>query len=166
MSGNGPELTSLTVDVVAAYVANNVIGTDKLADFIGSVHAALSKAATGALEPQKVELIPAVPVKKSVTSDYIVCLEDGKQFKSLKRHLKSCYDLTPEEYREKWGLPQDYPMVAPGYASKRSELAKNMGLGQRKSEAPSQRASAASSTAAPAEKAAKIGSKRGRKAAA
>ena len=167
MSGNGPELTSLTVDVVAAYVANNVIGTDKLADFIGSVHAALSKSAAGALEPEKVELIPAVPVKKSVTSDYIVCLEDGKQFKSLKRHLKSCYDLTPEEYREKWGLPQDYPMVAPGYASKRSELAKNMGLGQRKSvEVPSQKTSATASAAAPAEKAVKTSSKRGRKAAA
>jgi predicted transcriptional regulator len=101
MSGNERELTSLTAEIVAAYVSNNVIGADKLADFIGSVYAALSKASAGVPELQKVELIPAVPVKKSVTQDFIICLEDGKKFKSLKRHLKSCCDLSPEEYRKK-----------------------------------------------------------------
>ena len=117
--------------MVRAYVSNNVIGADKLADFISSVHAALSKVATGVPEPQKVELIPAVPVKKSVTQDFIICLEDGEKFKSLKRHLRSCYDLSPEEYRKKWSLPRDYPMVAPSYSAARSDLAKNMGLGRR-----------------------------------
>ncbi|MBT3071555.1 MucR family transcriptional regulator [Rhodomicrobium sp. Az07] len=130
-NSNEIELTSFTADVVAAYVANNVISADKLADFIGSVYAALSKAATQTAEPAKPELTPAVPIKKSVTQDHIICLEDGKKFKSLKRHLKTHYDLSPEEYREKWGLPHDYPMVAPAYAQARSNLAKSMGLGQR-----------------------------------
>ncbi len=147
MSGNDQELTSLTADVVAAYVAHNVISADKLSDFIGSVYAALNKASTGAVEPEKIELTPAVSVKKSVTHEYIICLEDGKKFKSLKRHLKSCYDLSPEEYREKWGLPRDYPMVAPAYAAARSDLAKSMGLGQRSAaKAPKRSASAAAAS--------------------
>jgi predicted transcriptional regulator len=131
VDSNEIELTSFTADVVAAYVANNVISADKLPDFIVSVYGALSKAATQSVEPAKPELTPAVPVKKSVTQDFIICLEDGKKFKSLKRHLKTHYDLSPEDYREKWGLPHDYPMVAPAYAAARSNLAKSMGLGQR-----------------------------------
>src|ERR1700720_1047699 len=132
MSGNELALTSLTSDIVAAYVANNVISGDKLPDFIGSVYAALRKASVQGAEPPKVELTPAVPVKKSVTQDYIICLEDGKKFKSLKRHLRTHYDLSPEEYREKWSLPADYPMAAPHYAAPRSALAKKMGLGQQR----------------------------------
>jgi predicted transcriptional regulator len=92
----------------------------------------LNKAAVQGVEPAKVELNPAVPVKKSVTAEYIICLEDGKKFKSLKRHLRTHYDLSPEQYREKWGLAHDYPMVAPTYAAARSQLAKTMGLGQRR----------------------------------
>jgi predicted transcriptional regulator len=164
MSSSELELTSLTADIVAAYVANNVIGGDKLPDFIGSVYAALRNASMQDIEPPKVELTPAVPVKKSVTQDYIICLEDGKKFKSLKRHLSTHYGLSPEEYRAKWGLPRDYPMVAPAYAAARSDLAKSMGLGQRsKSGANGQPGPAASS--APAAKATKGGAKRARKAA-
>ena len=125
------DLTSLTADIVSAYVANNAIGSDKLPEVIGSVYGALSRASLQAVEPEKVELKPAVAIKKSVTPEYIICLEDGKQFKSLKRHLQTHYDLSPEDYREKWGLPRDYPMVAPSYAAARSDLAKNMGLGRR-----------------------------------
>jgi predicted transcriptional regulator len=155
MSGSELEIASLTADIVAAYVANNVISGDKLPEFIGSVHAALKSASVQGVEPPKVDLTPAVPVKKSVTQDYIICLEDGKKFKSLKRHLNTHYGLTPEQYREKWGLPRDYPMVAPAYAAARSDLAKNMGLGRR------------GDTDKPAakEKAAKSVSKRARKAA-
>jgi predicted transcriptional regulator len=121
----------------------------------------LHKASVQGVEPPKVELIPAVPVKKSVTPDYIICLEDGKKFKSLKRHLRTHFDLSPEAYREKWGLARDYPMVAPAYAVVRSHLAKNSGLGLgRKTKAPRRPAPAPSS--APAVKAAKTGTKRGR----
>ena len=125
------DLTGLTADIVSAYVANNAIGGDKLPDLIGSVYGALSSASLQAVEPEKVELKPAVAIKKSVTPDYIICLEDGQKFKSLKRHLRSDYSMSPEEYREKWGLPHDYPMVAPSYAAARSDMAKNMGLGRR-----------------------------------
>ncbi|MEJ8571332.1 MucR family transcriptional regulator [Microbaculum marinum] len=126
------ELIDLAADIVSAYVSNNTVPTSDLAALIGDVHQALVKAATGAMEPVKEELKPAVPVRRSVTPDYIVCLEDGKKFKSLKRHLRTHYDLSPEEYREKWGLAPDYPMVAPNYAAARSALAKKMGLGQRR----------------------------------
>ncbi len=125
------DLTELTADIVSAYVAHNALTGDKLPDLIGSVYGALSKASVQAIEPEKVELKPAVAIKKSVTPEYIICLEDGKKFKSLKRHLKTHYDMSPEEYREKWGLPHDYPMVAPSYAAARSDLAKTMGLGRR-----------------------------------
>ncbi len=125
------DLTSLTADIVSAYVAHNAMSGEKLPDFIGSIYGALSRASMQGAEPPKVELKPAIPVKKSVTPDYIICLEDGKKFKSLKRHLRSQYDMSPEDYREKWGLPHDYPMVAPAYAATRSDLAKNMGLGRR-----------------------------------
>jgi predicted transcriptional regulator len=137
-------LTSLTADIIAAYVTKNVVTTENLPEFIGSIHAALSKASSGNSEEPKPELKPAVSVKKSVTQDHIICLEDGKKFKSLKRHLQSHYGMSPEEYREKWGLPRDYPMVAPAYAAARSELAKTMGLGRKAaSKAPAKPAKAA-----------------------
>ncbi len=155
------DLTSLTADIVSAYVAHNAISGEKLPDFIGSVYGALSRASTQGAEPPKEELKPAVSIKKSVTPDYIICLEDGKKFKSLKRHLRSQYDMSPEEYREKWGLPHDYPMVAPSYAAARSDLAKNMGLGRSKALAEAQLAVVAAP--APAEKPGKAGGKQPRK---
>ncbi len=131
MESSELDLTGLTAVIVSAYVAHNALTGDKLPDLIGSVYGALSRASLKVVEPEKVELKPAVAVKKSVTPGYLICLEDGKKFKSLKRHLKTHYDLSPQEYREKWGLPGDYPMVAPSYAAARSDLAKNMGLGRR-----------------------------------
>jgi len=122
------DLISCAADIVSAYVAHNAIGADKLPDLIGSVYTALSKASVQGVEPEKPELTPAISVKKSVTPDYIVCLDDGKKFKSLKRHLRTHYDMSPEEYRAKWGLPRDYPMVAPAYAVAGSNLAKSMGF--------------------------------------
>ena len=131
MESSELDLTGLTADIVSAYVANNALSGDKIPDLISSIYGALSRASLHGVVPEKVELKPAVAIKKSVTPEYIICLEDGKQFKSLKRHLQSNYDISPEEYREKWGLPHDYPMVAPAYAAARSNLAKNMGLGRR-----------------------------------
>jgi predicted transcriptional regulator len=126
-------LIDLAADIVSAYVSNNTVTSSDLAGLIGEVYAALQRTSSGvAPEPQPEPLKPAVPVKKSVTPDYIICLEDGKKFKSLKRHLRTQYNVTPEEYREKWGLPPDYPMVAPNYAQARSDLAKKMGLGQQR----------------------------------
>lgn len=125
-------LVELTADVVSAYVSNNVVAPSDLPVLINDTFDALSKTAAKASQPMTEELNPAVPIKKSVTPDYIVCLEDGKKFKSLKRHLRTHYDLTPEDYRDKWSLPHDYPMVAPNYAAARSALAKKMGLGQRR----------------------------------
>ena len=135
MGSNELDLTSLTADIVSAYVAHNALTGDKLPDLIGAVYGALSRASLRAVEPGKVELKPAVVIKKSVTPEYIICLEDGKKFKSLKRHLKTHYDMSPEEYREKWGLPHDYPMVAPAYAATRSQMAKTLGLGRRSASA-------------------------------
>ena len=132
MGSNELDLTSLTADIVSAYVAHNALTGDKLPDLIGSVYGALSRASVQAVEPERVELKPVVAIKKSVTPEYLICLEDGKKFKSLKRHLKTYYDMSPDEYREKWGLPHEYPMVAPSYAAARSDLAKNMGLGRRR----------------------------------
>ena len=131
MRDNELDLTSFTADIVSAYVAHNAIGSDRLPDFIGSVYGALSRASLQGAESPKVELKPPVAIKKSVTAEYIICLEDGQKFKSLKRHLRSEYNMSPEEYREKWGLPHDYPMVAPSYAASRSNMAKKMGLGRR-----------------------------------
>ena len=122
----------LAADIVSAYVSNNSVPAGDLPALISDVHAALSKVGTAPLEVPAEAPKPAVPVKKSVTPDYIICLEDGKKFKSLKRHLRTQYNMTPEQYREKWGLPADYPMVAPNYAKARSELAKEMGLGQQR----------------------------------
>ncbi|UES60067.1 MucR family transcriptional regulator (plasmid) [Roseibium aggregatum] len=124
-----PGYIDLTADIVAAYVSNNPVASSDLPGLIASVHSALSATVQASQEPVVQELVPAVPVKKSVSDDYIICLEDGKKFKSLKRHLRSHYGLTPEEYRAKWDLAPDYPMVAPNYAAARSELAKKMGLG-------------------------------------
>ena len=124
-------LIELTAEIVSAYVSNNDIDSGDLAALISDVHSALQRTG-GAAEPEPEPLKPAVTVRKSVTPDFIVCLEDGKRFKSLKRHLRTHYDLTPDEYREKWGLPSDYPMVAPNYAKARSNLAREMGLGQKR----------------------------------
>ena len=122
----------LTAQIVAAYVSNHEIGASSLGGLISAVHAALSHASAGAAEPQAEAPSPAVPIRRSVTPDYIVCLEDGQKFKSLKRHLRRHHDLTPEEYRQKWGLSHDYAMVAPNYARTRSDLAKQMGLGRKR----------------------------------
>ncbi|MEM7458332.1 MAG: MucR family transcriptional regulator [Pseudomonadota bacterium] len=115
-------------DIVSAYVSNNPMQSAELPELIKDIHATLK--ALDASGGAAATLEPAVPVKKSITDDFLICLEDGKKFKSLKRHLRSKYGLSPEQYREKWGLPYDYPMVAPSYARKRSALAKEMGLGK------------------------------------
>ena len=127
-----PELVNITATIVAAYVSNNSISVNDLPGLIADTHAALSRAAGRAVPIEREESKPKIAVKKSVMADYIICLEDGKKFKSLKRHLRTHYNLSPEEYREKWGLPHDYPMVAPNYARARSDLAKKMGLGTRR----------------------------------
>ncbi len=119
----------LTTEIVSAYVSNNSLPTAELPALIEAIHGSLNKIASGSQEAPAETLTPAVPIKKSITPDFIICLEDGKKFKSLKRHLRTKYDMTPDQYRAKWGLPSDYPMVAPNYASARSELAKAMGLG-------------------------------------
>jgi predicted transcriptional regulator len=123
----------LAATIVAAYVTNNAVQAAELPALIADVHAAL-RSVTGAPAPQSASEPPkpAVPVKKSIGEDYIVCLEDGRRFKSLKRHLRAQYDMSPEQYRAKWNLPPDYPMVAPSYAKARSMLAKEMGLGQQR----------------------------------
>jgi predicted transcriptional regulator len=123
----------LTAQIVSAYVSNNTVSSTDIPALIGQVYSALMRVANGGhvaapTEPAK----PAVPVKRSITAEYIVCLEDGKKFKSLKRHLRTQYDMTPDQYRAKWSLPPDYPMVAPNYAAARSQLAKQMGLGQQR----------------------------------
>jgi predicted transcriptional regulator len=125
-------LIELTADIVSAFVSNNSVSAGEVPALIGEVFSALSRVGSGApavpAEPAK----PAVSPKKSITPDYLICLEDGKKFKSLKRHLRTMYNLSPEQYREKWGLASDYPMVAPNYAEARSRLAKEMGLGQKR----------------------------------
>ena len=129
-SGDG--LIELTATIVSAYVSNNPVPSADIANLVGQVYSALKRVAGGqvatAAEPPK----PAVPIKRSVTPEYIVCLEDGQKFKSLKRHLRTRYNMTPDQYREKWSLPADYSMVAPNYAAARSQLAKQMGLGQQR----------------------------------
>ncbi|MER8886785.1 MucR family transcriptional regulator [Mesorhizobium sp. M0816] len=127
-------LIELTADVVSAYVSNNPIPVGDLPALIGQVHAALKGTAGGVSAEVPVALTPAVPIRKSVTPDYIISLEDGKKFRSLKRHLSTHYGLTPDAYRAKWGLPADYPMVAPNYAAARSAMAKTMGLGRKPKE--------------------------------
>ncbi len=125
-----PELLEMTADIVSAYVGNNTVSAEALPSLISSIHAALSGVSTGPVEPEPEPKEPAVPIRKSIAPDFLICLEDGRKFKSLKRHLRTKYDMSPEDYRAKWGLPKDSPMVAPNYAKARSELAKQMGLGQ------------------------------------
>lgn len=127
------DLVTITATVVAAYVSKNTVAATDLAGLIADTHAALARAAgKPAPTAEREDVKPKISIKKSVMPDYIICLEDGKKFKSLKRHLRTHYNLSPEEYREKWGLPHDYPMVAPNYAVARSNLAKKMGLGMRR----------------------------------
>jgi predicted transcriptional regulator len=128
-SKTSPKYIELAAHIVSAHVSNNSVQAADLPVLLQSVYAALTNS-QGQKEEPKAELLPAVSVRKSVTPDAIICLEDGKSFKSLKRHLRTTYDMTPEQYRAKWSLPSDYPMVAPNYAKARSELAKNFGLGQ------------------------------------
>ncbi|WP_316015469.1 MucR family transcriptional regulator [Roseobacter sp. HKCCA0434] len=124
------ELLGFVSDIVSSHVSNNPVAMSELPGLIESVYTKLNELSSGEAE-QEVELVPAVPIKKSVTNDYIICLEDGRKLKMLKRHLATAYDMTPDEYRAKWGLPSDYPMVAPAYAQKRQELAKKIGLGRK-----------------------------------
>ena len=129
---NTEMLIELTADVVAAYVSNNPVPAGDLPNLIADVHAALGRVGTSAEQPAVDKQKPAVNPKRSVHDEYIICLEDGKKFKSLKRHLMTHYNLTPDQYREKWGLDANYPMVAPNYAAARSQLAKTMGLGRKR----------------------------------
>jgi predicted transcriptional regulator len=131
-SSNSANYIELAADIVSAYVSNNSLPSSELPALINEVHNALLRVTSGAAPVVVEALKPAVPARKSITNDYIICLEDGKKFKSLKRHLRTQYNISPEEYREKWGLPADYPMVAPNYAKARSQLAKEMGLGQQR----------------------------------
>ena len=130
-AGSDHDLLRMTADVVTAYVGNNTVAPAELAEVIRAVHASLREAhagATAVATPPK----PAVPIKKSITPDYLICLEDGRELKMLKRHLRTTYSMTPDDYRAKWGLDADYPMVAPNYARRRSEFAKQIGLGQKR----------------------------------
>jgi predicted transcriptional regulator len=124
------DLLRMTADVVAAYVGNNTLPTAQLGEVIQAVYLSLRGLETQTAEPAPEPLKPAVPIRRSVNPDYLVCLEDGKRLKMLKRHLRTTYNLTPDEYRARWGLPADYPMVAPQYAAQRSEFAKKIGLGR------------------------------------
>lgn len=128
---NKNALIDMTAEIVSAYVGNNEITAAELPSLIQQVYGSLADVSQGVTISDNEPLKPAIAVKRSVSSDYIVCLEDGKKFKSLKRHLRAHYDMSPDEYRVKWGLPKDYPMVAPNYAQARSTLAKQMGLGQK-----------------------------------
>jgi predicted transcriptional regulator len=131
---SAPELLKLTAQIVSSHVANNTVGMQDLPQLIQHVYSALNGLTQPPVEAKE-ELRPAVPIKKSISDDYIVCLEDGKKMKMLKRHLATAYNMTPEQYREKWGLPADYPMVAPTYSAKRQRLAKENGLGRNRARA-------------------------------
>ena len=124
------EILELTAGIVSAYIGNNPVQSSDLTTLIRDIHGVMRDLSKD--HAAHVNTEPAVSIKKSITDEFLICLEDGKKFKSLKRHLRSKYDLTPQQYREKWGLPHDYPMVAPSYARKRSSLAKEMGLGRGK----------------------------------
>ncbi len=144
-----------TADLVSAYVSNNSIRASDLASLIETVYTTLRDLAKGKVEPKEEEpQTPAVPIKKSITPDFLICLEDGKKFRSLKRHLGTVYNLSPEQYRAKWGLPRDYPMVAPAYSAVRSQLAKDIGLGK-PAKIAAMAASNASETAEPKRRGAK-----------
>ncbi|WP_324134666.1 MucR family transcriptional regulator [Bosea sp. (in: a-proteobacteria)] len=136
MSKANGNMVELSADIVSAYVANNVVMKTDLPALIADVFATLRKLGSEPETPPAAPQVPAVPIRKSVTPEAIICLEDGKSFKSLKRHLRSSFEMTPEQYRAKWGLPSDYPMVAPAYAEARSALAKSMGLGRKAAATP------------------------------
>ncbi|HWV02519.1 MAG TPA: MucR family transcriptional regulator [Devosia sp.] len=131
VAGTDNDLIDLSTDIVSAYVSHNALSVTDLPKLIADVHTALRGLQSNVVPEAAEELKPAVPVRKSIAADFIICLEDGKKFKSLKRHLRTHYDMSPEEYREKWGLPADYPMVAPNYSATRSRLAKDNGLGKK-----------------------------------
>jgi len=133
------EIIEMTADIVSAYVGNNAVGAADLPNLIQAVHRALAGVSTAAEPVEVAPKEPAVPVKRSITPEHLVCLEDGRKFKSLKRHLRTKYNMSPEDYRAKWSLPKDYPMVAPNYAKARSDLAKQMGLGQGGRQPPKKR---------------------------
>lgn len=124
------EILRLTVDVAVAYLRNNTVTASQVPELMSTIHDSLARLAGASAEPVNEPLKPAVPIKKSLQNDYIICLEDGKRLKMLKRHLRTTYGMTPDEYRAKWGLPASYPMVAPNYAAQRSEFAKKIGLGK------------------------------------
>ena len=153
------QLSELTADIVAAYVSNNNVRPEDLGTLISDVHAALKRTPTGAEQPAPEAQEPAVSIRKSVTPEYIYCLEDGKKFKSMKRHLQGEHGMTPDEYRAKWGLKRDYPMVAPNYSEARSGLAKSLGLGRKAGSA----ADTTAEVAAVADEAPAAPAKRGRR---
>src|SRR5438045_9200517 len=128
--GAGKNFIDLTATIVSAYLSNNPTPASEIPNLIGQIHAALLRVSTGRIDSPAEPAKPAVSAKKSMTPDYLICLEDGKRFKSLKRHLRTQYNMTPEKYREKWGLPADYPIVARNYAVARSQLAQQMGHGK------------------------------------
>ena len=128
------DILRMAVDVVAAYVSKNPLPASQIPEVIQTVYTSLNSLESGGQEVKSEAPRPAVPIRKSVTPDYIVCLEDGKKLKMLKRHLRTTYNMTPDEYRAKWGLPPDYPMVAPNYALQRSDFAKKIGLGRKAAE--------------------------------
>lgn len=130
------DIIEMTAEIVASYVENNTVSAADLPGLIQSVHRAITSISAGAEAVEVAPKEPAVPVRRSITPDHLVCLEDGRKFKSLKRHLRTKYNMSPEDYRAKWGLAKDYPMVAPNYAKARSDLAKQMGLGQGGRQAP------------------------------
>jgi predicted transcriptional regulator len=146
---NTTSLSDLTADVVSAYVSNNRVPVAELAPLIQAVYAALGSAQGGAVETPAEKLVPAVPVRKSITPDFLISLEDGKSYKSLKRHL-SKYGITPADYRTKWGLPKDYPMVAASYSASRSAMAKSIGLGVKRKAAVAEAAPKPTTVKAPA----------------
>ncbi|GJD76874.1 MucR family transcriptional regulator [Methylobacterium gregans] len=131
-TGLEPDYVVLTTEIVSAFISRNAVAPAELTALIGTVHATLSQLARGSEAGTAPALVPAVPVNRSIRPEYLICLEDGKKFKSLKRHLRARYNLTPEQYRERWNLSPDYPMVAPNYAAARSDLARAMGLGQQR----------------------------------
>ncbi|MBD8908219.1 MucR family transcriptional regulator [Methylorubrum zatmanii] len=134
--GTIDDRVALTVDIISAFVSNNSISSGELPGLIVSVHRSLTQLSEKPAEPENPPLTPAVPIRRSIQQDFLICLEDGKKFKSLKRHLRTRYNLSPDEYRARWNLPDDYPMVAPSYAATRSELARTMGLGQQRRKWP------------------------------
>ena len=148
-SGMEPDYIALAAEIVSAFVSKNSVPVPELNGLIVSVHTTLAQLANGSTVEKAEPPTPAVSIKRSVTPDFIICLEDGKKFRSLKRHLGTVYNMTPDEYRTKWGLPKDYPMVAPGYSEIRSKLAKDIGLGQQRSEAAEAPAPAAVEPEAP-----------------